>query len=213
MSNIRKPKTGDRFTRLLVLNTFLLKEKNGLKRTTRVVCLCDCGREKVVRAASLKKGETKSCGCLAKNSVGGVSSHKHPLYKTWKNMRSRCNNPNLPEYKDYGGRGLKVTQRWDDFPRFVKDMGPKPTPSHTIDRIWNDGNYTPENCKWATRRDQANNRRSNVLLTHNGVTRTAFEWSRHLGGANQLVSRRLRLGWTIERALTTPTSSSTWMKS
>ena len=132
MSNIRKPKTGDRFTRLLVLNTFLLKEKNGLKRTTRVVCLCDCGREKVVRAASLKKGETKSCGCLAKNSVGGVSSHKHPLYKTWKNMRSRCNNPNLPEYKDYGGRGLKVTQRWDDFPRFVKDMGPKPTPSHTL---------------------------------------------------------------------------------
>lgn len=86
-------------------------------------------------------------------------SKKHPLYSTWKNMRGRCNNPNIPNYKDYGGRGIRVCERWNDFNLFLEDMGEKPTTKHTLERIDNDGNYKPSNCKWATYSDQMKNQR------------------------------------------------------
>ena len=130
----------------------------------------------------------------------------HPLYSRWKMMRQRCNNPTFPKYKLYGARGIKICPAWDDFWQYVADMGDCPD-GYTLERIDNDGNYTPENCRWASHTEQAANRRPRVdhkTLTLNGVTKTQAEWSRELGIGETTMSNRSRKGWSDEKILTTP---------
>lgn len=133
----------------------------------RVVCRCDCGTEKECEAAHLKSGRSTSCGCLRKELVsrskrkhGATVGGKTREYNIWKGMRQRCENPNNDDFDLYGGRGIKVCRRWKDFANFLADMGPRPTPQHSIDRYPNnDGDYEPTNCRWATPEQQANNKR------------------------------------------------------
>jgi hypothetical protein len=115
------------------------------------------------------------------------------------------NDPEYSVWADYGGRGIEVCDRWrNSYPTFLADMGQRPTPDHSIERIDNNGNYAPENCRWATRIEQSNNRRSNRHLTFQGRTQTLAQWEREIGGKGYLIKQRLKLGWSVDRALTTP---------
>lgn len=126
------------------------------------MCRCDCGRERVIHGSALILGKRKSCGC--KNSEPYLSDRLKPLYPVeyaaWVHLRQRCSNSKNPKYKDYGGRGISVCDRWTEcFQNFIDDMGVKPSPKHSLDRIDNDGNYEPGNCRWATAKEQRNNQR------------------------------------------------------
>jgi len=120
-------------------------------------------------------------------------------------MLGRCGTKTNTSYHNYGGRGIRVCKRWlDSFENFFADMGLKPSPKHSIDRIENDGDYTPSNCRWATKKDQSNNRRSNVRLTHKGKTQTIAQWADELKMSRVAIAKRIRNGWATEKALETP---------
>jgi len=128
-----------------------------------------------------------------------------PIFNLWEKMVARCNCPSNPAYHKYGGRGIKVCQRWMQFENFFADMGHRP-PGKSLDRIDNDGDYSPENCRWATAKEQSRNKRTNKLVTFNGKTMCIAEWAEHLGMKMHTLYRRLCVAnWPVERALTTPT--------
>lgn len=136
---------------------------------------------------------------------------RHELYGIWKGLRNRCSNPKRKDFKYYGGRGIRVCERWDDFKMFVADVGPRPTPDHEIDRIDSNGNYEPLNCKWSTRFEQLQHTRRNRILEIDGVARTMAQWTRELDFGDMLIKDRLKRGWTVRRALTTP-KLATWSR-
>jgi hypothetical protein len=165
--------SGMKFGRLTVVSR---AGSVAYRRVATWRCRCDCGVETIVEGRSLRSGHTKSCGCYAietrkkngKKSGGNQrTTHGHcvgyrfsPTYGTWAAMRKRCENESHDRYKYYGGRGIRVCDRWKSFENFLADMGPKPTPQHSIDRFPdNDGNYEPGNCRWATSSEQARNQR------------------------------------------------------
>lgn len=173
-------------------------------------CVCDCGNETVVTTTNLKTGHTQSCGCLHKEraaKVTGDRSRTHGkthtrAHRIWAMMKDRCNNPKSTSYPNYGARGIKVCDRWaNSFELFHQDMGDPPSMNHTLDRIDNDGNYEPSNCKWSTSAEQASNTRFNRNITFQGETRTLSEWARRLGISHSALASRLNK-WPIEKALT-----------
>lgn len=202
-----------RFGRLLCLSQVILE---GKERQSAWLCRCDCGVEKVVPAKNLLGGDCRSCGCFHRDSAAERSSRlkkTHGMSGTVEftilsSIKQRCCNPKDAAYKNYGGRGITVCDRWLDKKKgllnFVEDMGKRPSPLHSIDRINNDGPYSPENCRWATRQQQARNRKSSRFLTCNGVTKLMCEWVDETGLSHALIRHRLRNGWTVEEALLTP---------
>lgn len=160
-------------------------------------CRCDCGNIKFVARTSLQSGESKSCGCLRKEThVPALKTHglsRTVEYVTWKNMISRCNDPKNKAYANYGERGIKVCDSWQSFEGFLSDMGLRPD-GMTLERNDNNTNYTKENCRWATRQEQNNNTRRTTHVTVNGVTRTLAEWASLSGIRYETISYRLRKG-------------------
>ena len=147
------------------------------------LCECECGNRKSVQYSKLMRGHTRSCGCLASEIRRKHGMSHTRLYNTWTNMKSRCTNPKDEFYKDYGGRGIKVCDEWmKSFSSFYEWAMNNGYADHlTIDRIDNDGDYTPDNCRWVDLKEQANNKRNNVTVTINGLTKTLAEWSEITG--------------------------------
>lgn len=143
------------------------------------------------------------------NPLGNFKHGGHGTltYARWKSMMQRCNDPKHARYAHYGGRGISVCERWQQYPAFLEDMGECPSKDMTLDRLKNDVGYEPGNCQWATKADQNRNRSHCVPLTHNGVTMNATDWALAVGMTPNTLLQRLYLGWTPERALTTPVKS------
>jgi len=163
---------GLRFGRYLVIEEY---QGAGQSTYPRWVCLCDCGTFRAVSGSALRRGGSLSCGCVSAQ-IQSMRKIKHglsrsPAYNTWRNMLSRCTDPRIHNYGNYGGRGISVCTEWLEFENFYRDMGDRP-PNMTLDRIDNDGNYTKENCRWASRKEQSLNTGKNRKLTLNGVTKT-----------------------------------------
>ena len=127
-----------------------------------------------------------------------------PEYKAWFNMKDRCFNPNTKGYPNWGGRGITVCDRWLDFENFLADMGTKPSPKHSLDRIDNDGDYCPDNCRWSTKAEQENNKRTNRLITIDDVTLTIAQWEKKMGFSKNVIWERLKSGWSEYKAVMTP---------
>jgi len=192
--------TGQRFHKLTVLSWASWRQySNG--RESLWLCQCDCGKQPIVPQRNLVGGNTKSCGCIIGQHKRIHGASETPEFRIWGSMHSRCENPRHPSYPDYGGRGINVCERWSDFTAFREDMGLRPFPDAQIERVDNDGNYEPANCRWATRVEQGNNRRSSRFLTINGETKTLAQWE-HVAGLRQgSISQRLRAGWAPEDVL------------
>jgi hypothetical protein len=172
------------------------------------LCKCDCGNTTIIPTNKLTSGKTKSCGCLKKETAKPPIVVKHGmshsrLYHVWKDMKGRCYRPTSQRYHTHGARGIKVCDEWLLFKPFRKwALSNGYQENLTLDRINNDGNYEPTNCRCATMKTQANNRRTNHLLTYRGETHTMKEWAEIIGiNYNTLVGRINRLGWSIEKTL------------
>lgn len=199
--------TGQRFGRL----TIVKRVENSNTGLTRWLCQCDCNKQTVVASGHLKSGHTKSCGCLRKE-LPKLEFHnlKHghnrrnktsQTYKTWKTMIQRCTNLKNPDYKNYGGRGIRVCEAWLSFEGFFQDMGERP-PNMSLDRIDNSGDYRKENCKWSTAKEQARNMRTNRLFTINDITKCLVEWCEIYDKPYHKVWERInKYHWTPEEAL------------
>lgn len=204
-----KDLTGQRFGRLRVVKRGEDYVSPNGRHRIMWECLCDCGKEALVCGDSLKKGATRSCGCyknqLLSERQGGHRQTDTKLYGVWCAIKRRCYNPHVFAYEDYGGRGIYMCEEWKrDFQAFADWAAQSGyTPSLSIDRIDNDGPYSPENCRWTTAKEQANNRRSNLWLTYNGETHTATQWGEILGIDPKKVMWRSHAGWPVERILST----------
>lgn len=173
-------------------------------------CVCDCGAVVIKTRRHLVHDEIRSCGCLAKARTREVHRrHDHAsrggkskLYRTWRSMMQRCYRVREKGYKHYGARGIKVCDRWHDFANFLADMGDAPE-GMSLDRIDNAKGYSPDNCRWATRVQQARNTRLTRMVTYNGVTKALGDWADEIGIARGTLQRRLSIGWPIEKALYT----------
>lgn len=199
--------TGSKYGRLTVLS----RAENNKRGQAMWLCRCDCGNEVKVYGYSLVSGNTMSCGCIHKEQLAtrNRENAKHRmrgtrLYHTWHNMKDRCLRENHKQYADYGGRGITVCPEWSDSFEAFRDwaLANGYRDDLTIDRIDNDGPYSPDNCRWATNREQSNNRRTNHTITHNGETHTLKEWSELYDIPYGLLKNRiLKAGMPMEKAL------------
>jgi len=198
----RQQVVGNTFNKFTAINEVVAK---GGRRYFQ--CICTCGSIKTVEMSNLVAGRSKSCGCLQKEIMQKRYAHSHhksntAIYRIWTLMLQRCENKNNPAYTRYGGRGIRVSRSWHSFVNFYRDMGEKPK-GMTLDRIDNNLGYNKRNCRWATSLEQANNKRNNHLVHYAGQCRTLTEWSRKTGIKQETIRRRLKCGWSVERALDT----------
>ena len=173
-------------------------------------CKCDCGNKVIVAGNNLRRGTIKSCGCWRSermeklNKTHGLRGER--IYNIWSRMKQRCENPKAPEFHNYGGRGIELCEQWHHFEPFCEwAMANGYKDGLTIDRINNNGNYEPSNCRWTTPKNQCNNKRNNHTLSYNGETHTISEWAGITGINKDTLRHRVVLyGWSTEMALTTP---------
>jgi hypothetical protein len=199
-----KDLNGQRFGRLLVI-----ERSETINKRTRWKCQCDCGNQKIVEAGNLKNGNISSCGCLRRETTikrktihGGKGTR---LYHIWNHMRQRCVNPNNRQFIDYGGRGIAICSEWNEFENFRNwAINNGYEDNLTIDRKNNDGNYEPNNCRWANDKQQANNKRNNHFVEYQGQRKTIAEWADICKLKPPTLLRRLSNKWSIEKALSTP---------
>lgn len=204
--------TGRTFSRLHVIER--APTPTGKRRRGYWRCICRCGTHCVVGSDNLRNGIARSCGCysrdVARELLRTLSTRhrqaKTPTYNAWASMRQRCDNPRTKSYKHYGGRGIHVCPRWSDFANFFEDVGEKPTPKHSLERINHNGHYEPKNVKWATHQEQCNNRRNNVWVEYHGrrMTLTQAATSPLAAVSAPTVAHRVRDGWDLHVAVETP---------
>lgn len=173
--------------------------------------VCDCGTRRVNYASNLRRGVTKSCGCLIAEGARQRNT-KHGMFGTseygsWSSMMSRCRNERDPAFAGYGARGIYVCEEWKDFARFFADMGPKPGKGYSIERIDNNRGYSPDNCKWATSFEQGNNKRTNRVVEYRGQTMTLSQALTLSGAPKSRTTSRLLDGWSAQEAIDLPVGS------
>jgi hypothetical protein len=198
----RKPvgNIGDRFGRLTLLGR--------VPGCYRWACKCDCGRIKTFAAGNLRR-ISRACGSCRKMPSGSSAPafvhgrSKSPEFRSWRSMKARCLSESHSEYRHYGGRGITICERWESFVAFFDDMGPRPKGT-SLDRIDNNGNYEPGNCRWATTTEQSRNRRNSVDLTVDGVTKPLVEFAKDSGINQNTLAGRISRGWDVKEALYTP---------
>lgn len=178
-----------------------------IERSAIWVCQCSCGEVVEVKSPNLIRGGTRSCGCVRRTGTPKHGMSETPEYRTWHSMINRCKYKSVNSYPSYGGRGITVCDRWHSFDNFYADMGTRPEGT-TLDRIDSDGHYTPDNCRWATTKEQGRNKRNSILLTARGITKQVNDWAEDSGVAASTIVRRIKsLGWDVEKAIFTPTNS------
>lgn len=199
---------GQRFGRLMVIG----RAEPNRHGQIQWLCRCDCGVEKVAHGQSLRKGWTKSCGCFRRECGhartapnGAMDNRKHgmwntPEYRVWHSMIERCK-PSSKDHARYYDRGIFVNTSWSSFETFFSDMGPRPSPKHSIERKDNAGPYSPENCKWATGKEQQRNTRYNRMVTIGGRTQCVAAWVEETGIPWDRLYTRVRRGWPEDRLL------------
>lgn len=203
--------SGKKFGRLLAVKLNGVRTIHGMEWE----CKCECGSIAHVVATRLITGHTRSCGCLQheaaklpKNVTHGHTRNSNKAssseYHIWSSMKQRCGNPKNASYSRYGGRGISFDPKWSSYEAFFADMGARPSPSHTLDRIDGNGNYTKQNCRWATHLEQQNNRSGTRRIVFMGEALTSSELSRRHGISASVIRDRIDAGWTVERAVSTP---------
>jgi hypothetical protein len=172
-------------------------------------CTCECGNKSKVSGKQLRSGKSNGCKYCGPKRHGRSQTTE---YRVFHDMHNRCTNPSIAAYKDYGGRGITVCDEWESFESFYRDMGPRPSPRYTIDRINNSLGYSKENCRWATKQEQARNTRSCHLLTFNGETRCLSDWAAHFNISPTTITGRLQKGWSVSDALTAPVKTNNYIE-
>jgi hypothetical protein len=202
-----KDLTGQKFGELTVIQ----RAENDKKGRTQWLCQCDCGKQKIIRGSSLTFGNTKSCGCLSIEKLKKMSStHKMAktrLYKIWANIKTRCLNPKYPRFCDYGGRGITICNEWiESFENFSKwALNNGYADSLAIDRINNNGNYEPSNCRWVSNKINSLNKRNNLIFEYQNKKQCLKMWAEELNIDYVLLYNRIvRRKWTFEKAISTP---------
>lgn len=198
---------GEIFNRLTV--KALSEERNS---TGLILWICECScknkTQTLVPTAFLRSGHTKSCGCLSDElTIQRSTTHNMSYsaeYKSWSTMKNRCDNPNCDKYSYYGGRGISYASEWETFEGFFASMGFKPGPKYSLDRIDNNGPYCKENCRWATPKEQARNKRNNATITFQGKTQPIWKWAEILGTSSSVLRNRRSKKWSDDRIITQP---------
>ena len=207
---------------LEIKEKWTVKRKDGMGTRSRCIAVCGCGCDFEADYDNVRRGNTSRCQSCAKarkieigkskrvhGLVGANKKDGGKIYYTWQAMRRRCNNPNDKRYDRYGGRGIKVCDRWDSFESFRLDMGEPPTGEHTIERIDYNKGYSPSNCRWATVKEQANNKSNNRQITAFGRTMNLAQWAEDTGIKREAIAARLRRGWSSEDAVSSTKNRST----
>jgi len=205
---------GLKFTYLTVIKEGNVHITKGGHKHRTIVCICKCGIKKEIQFSAVKNGSVKSCGCYSAKINSDrmktqARTHGKTLtseYYSWMSMKKRCLNSNHKSYKDYGGRGIWICERWENsFENFFEDMGLRPDKNYSLDRINNNLGYFKENCKWSTKKEQSRNVRANVLVLWDGKTKCISEWAEILGiNRGKLSYRIVEAKWDINKAMTTP---------